>query len=110
VATGRISANRWVELCATNPARIFGLYPRKGTIAIGSDADLVLWDPGASGRISARTHHSRCDYNVYEGFETVGAPTRVWVRGELAATDGEFIGTVGRGRFVKREGVSPGLR
>ncbi|HUF89603.1 MAG TPA: dihydropyrimidinase [Gemmatimonadota bacterium] len=111
VATGRISANRWVELCATNPAKIFGLYPRKGTIAVGSDADLVLWDPGASGRISAKTHHSRCDYNVYEGFETLGAPTRVWVRGELAASDGEFIGTVGRGRFVKRapgSGLRPG--
>ncbi|HET6639670.1 MAG TPA: dihydropyrimidinase, partial [Gemmatimonadota bacterium] len=71
-------------------------------IAVGSDADLVLWDPAATGRISARTHHSRCDYNVYEGFETVGAPTRVWVRGELAASDGEFTGTVGRGRFVQR--------
>lgn len=102
VRTGRLSVNRWVELCATNPARIFGLWPRKGTIAVGSDADLVLWDPGATGTISAATHHSRCDYNVYEGFETVGAPTRVWVRGELAAADGEFVGTVGRGRFVKR--------
>jgi dihydropyrimidinase len=102
VTTGRISANRWVELCCTNPAKIFGLYPRKGTIAVGSDADLVLWDPAATGTISARTHHSRCDYNVYEGFETVGGPTRVWVRGELAASDGEFTGTVGRGRFVRR--------
>jgi dihydropyrimidinase len=110
VATGRISASRWVELCATNPAKIFGLHPRKGTIAIGSDADLVLWDPAATGTISARTHRSRCDYNVYEGFETVGAPTRVWVRGELAASDGEFVGTVGRGRFVKRQGASRGLR
>jgi dihydropyrimidinase len=103
VAAGRISVNRWVEVCATNAARIFGLYPRKGTIEVGSDADLVLWDPSASGTISARTHHSRCDYNVYEGFETTGAPTRVWVRGSLVSSDGEFVGTVGRGEFLKRK-------
>jgi dihydropyrimidinase len=102
VDKGRISVNRWVELCSTNPAKIFGLYPRKGTIEVGSDADLVLWDPTATNTISAETHFSRCDYNVYEGFETVGAPTKVWVRGELAASDGEFVGSVGRGQFVKR--------
>lgn len=104
VGKGRISTERWVELCCTNPAKIFGMYPRKGAIEVGSDADLVLWDPGATNTISAESHFSRCDYNVYEGFETVGAPTRVWVRGELAAADGEFVGTVGRGRFVKRRG------
>jgi dihydropyrimidinase len=71
-------------------------------IAIGADADLVLWDPAATNTISAKTHHSKCDYNVFEGFETVGAPTRVWVRGELAAEDGEFVGTPGRGRQLKR--------
>jgi dihydropyrimidinase len=102
VRTGRIDVNRWVELTSTNAARIFGLWPRKGTVAVGADADLVLWDPEAHRTISARTHHSRCDYNVYEGFETVGAPTRVWVRGELAAMDGEFTGAPGRGRFVPR--------
>ncbi|MFN2384614.1 MAG: dihydropyrimidinase [Gemmatimonadota bacterium] len=98
----RITLNRWVELCCTNPAKIFGLYPRKGTIEVGSDADLVLWDPAASNTISARTHFSRCDYNVYEGFETIGAPTKVWVRGELVADGGEYVGTPGYGRFVKR--------
>jgi dihydropyrimidinase len=108
VHAGRITMNQLVRAACTNPAKIFGLYPRKGTIAVGGDADLVLWDPTATGRISARTHHSRCDYNVYEGLETVGAPTRVWVRGELAASDGEFTGTVGRGRFVKRAGISRG--
>jgi dihydropyrimidinase len=102
VRTGRIDVNRWVQLTSANAARIFGLWPRKGTIAVGADADLVLWDPEAHRTISARTHHSRCDYNVYEGFETVGAPTRVWVRGELAAADGEFTGAAGRGRFVPR--------
>lgn len=102
VQGGRIDASRWVELCCTNPAKIYGLYPGKGTIAVGADADLVLWDPSATNTISAKTHHSKCDYNVFEGFETVGAPTRVWVRGELAAMDGEFVGTSGRGRFLKR--------
>jgi dihydropyrimidinase len=102
VREGRIDASRWVELCCTNPAKIFGLYPRKGTIAVGADADLVLWDPAATSTISAKTHHSKCDYNVFEGFETVGAPTRVWVRGELAAEDGVFVGTPGRGRQLKR--------
>jgi dihydropyrimidinase len=102
VRAGRIDLNRWVQLTSANAARIFGLWPRKGTIAVGADADLVLWDPEATHTISARTHHSRCDYNVYEGFETVGAPTRVWVRGELAAADGEFVGAPGRGRFITR--------
>ena len=102
VREGRIDASRWVELCCTNPAKIFGLHPRKGTIAVGADADLVLWDPAATNTISAKRHHSRCDYNVFEGFETVGAPTRVWVRGELAAEDGEFVGTPGRGKQLKR--------
>lgn len=102
VRQGRIDLNRWVEVCSSNPAKIYGLFPKKGTIAVGSDADLVLWDPTATNTISAETHHSRCDYNVYEGYETVGAPTKVWVRGELAASDGEFVGTVGRGAFVPR--------
>ncbi|MGH7562979.1 MAG: amidohydrolase family protein, partial [Gemmatimonadota bacterium] len=110
VGGGRIDASRWVELCCTNPAKIYGLYPRKGTIAVGADADLVLWDPAATSTISAKTHHSRSDYNVFEGFETVGAPTRVWVRGELAALDGEFVGTPGRGRFIERPARRPGRR
>ncbi len=106
VRTGRIDVNRWVAITSTNAAKIFGLWPRKGTIAVGADADLVLWDPEAHKTISARNHHSRCDYNVYEGFETVGGPTRVWVRGELAAADGEFTGRAGHGRFVPRGRVA----
>ena len=74
VREGRISLNRMVDLLATQPAKLFGLYPRKGTIAVGADADLVVFDPERRETISASTHHSRCDYNLYEGTEVVGAP------------------------------------
>src|SRR5881409_2039960 len=73
VRTGRISLNRMVELLATNPARLFGLYPRKGTIAVGSDADIVVFDPGRRHTLSVSTHHSKVDYNLFEGTEVSGA-------------------------------------
>jgi dihydropyrimidinase len=102
VRGGRISLNRFAELVATNPAKLFGLYPRKGTIAVGADADLVLFDPGAERTISARTHHMRVDYNLFEGMRVRGAPAAVWVRGRRV-TDGErFVGAPGDGRFMHR--------
>jgi dihydropyrimidinase len=102
VAEGRITENRWVEVCCTNPAKLFGLYPQKGVIAPGSDADLVLFDPNRNSTVSAQTHHSKCDSNVYEGFSLKGTPSHVFVRGHLSYEDGEFKGVKGRGKFLKR--------
>jgi dihydropyrimidinase len=102
VRTGRISMNRFVELTSTNVARYFGLYPRKGTIAPGSDADLVVWDPEKRLTISAATHHSNVDYNLFEGTEVVGAPEVVLVRGQVIVENDELVGKPGDGRFVKR--------
>ncbi len=102
VRTGRISMNRLVELTSTNVARYFGLYPRKGTIAPGSDADLVVWDPEKRLTISAGSHHSNVDYNLFEGTDVVGAPEVVLVRGQVIVENDELVGKPGDGRFVKR--------
>lgn len=107
VNTGRISPNRFVELVSTNPAKIFGLWPRKGTIAVGSDADLVVWDPARRHTISAKTHHMNVDYNLYEGRTVTGSPTAVLSRGEVIVRDGEFLGRKGRGQFLKRQPGPP---
>jgi dihydropyrimidinase len=106
VRTGKISLNRWVELCCTNPAKIFGCYPQKGVIAIGSDADIVLWDPEASKTISAATQHQRTDYNIYEGMEVRGVPSLVMSRGRVLVEDGEWKGEQGAGKFVHRKAVT----
>jgi dihydropyrimidinase len=102
VREGRIDLHRMVALLATQPARLFGLYPRKGTVAVGSDADLVVFDPERRETISASRHHSRCDYSLYEGTEVVGAPETVLLRGSVLVEDGELVGTPGVGRFVRR--------
>jgi dihydropyrimidinase len=102
VREGRITLNRMVELLSTNPAKLFGLYPRKGTIAVGGDADLVVFDPDRVETISAATHHSRCDYNLYEGTEVRGAPVVVLRRGEVLVENGELRAEPGSGQFVKR--------
>lgn len=103
VKSGRIDLNRFVETASTQAAKLFGLFPRKGAIQIGSDADLVVYDPDYRGRISAKTHQMNLDYNSFEGFEIEGRPHVVTVRGEVAARDGKFVGTVGRGQYLKRE-------
>jgi dihydropyrimidinase len=102
VGAGRISLSRFVEVAATNPAKIFGLHPRKGTIAAGSDADVVVWDPEREIRWSAATHHMRVDYNPYEGRVTMGAPETVLVRGQPVIEGGKFVGRAGAGQFLKR--------
>ena len=102
VRGGRISLNRMVELLSTNPAKYFGLYPRKGTIAVGSDADIVVFDPDKRVTLSAERSHSRVDYNLYEGTEVNGAPKTVLVRGKVIVDAGELVGQPGDGRFVKR--------
>lgn len=102
VRSGRLTVNRWVEVCATAPAALFGLAPRKGSIAVGADADLVIWHPRKRWTISAATHHMRVDYNLYEGREVTGGVEAVFARGRLIVDGGEFIGRPGAGQFVAR--------
>jgi dihydropyrimidinase len=102
VRGGRISLNRMVELLSTNPAKLFGLYPRKGTIAVGSDADIVVFDPEKRVTISAATHHSKTDYNLYEGTEVTGVPEVVLLRGNVLVEGDELVASPGIGQFVAR--------
>jgi len=102
VREGRITLNRMVELLCTNPAKLFGLYPRKGTLAVGSDADVVVFDPEKRVTISASTHHSRSDYNLYEGTEVVGSPDTVLLRGNVLVENDQLVAKPGIGQFVKR--------
>jgi len=102
VRGGRFGLNRMVELLATNPAKFFGLYPRKGTIAVGSDADIVVFDPDKRVTLSVDRSHSRVDYNLYEGTEVSGAPEVVLLRGKVIVENDELVGQPGDGRFVKR--------
>ncbi len=103
VGQGNFSINRFVELVSTAPARIFGMYPKKGVLAVGSDADLVLWDPAEEYTISAATHHMRVDYSMFEGFRVRGNARDVYSRGELIVSGGEFVGKAGRGNYLRRE-------
>ncbi len=109
VNSGRMSANRWVELCSTNPAKMFGMYPRKGAIAVGSDADIVLWDPNAEHTISASTHHMRVDYSMFEGWKVKGNAATVLSRGQVIVDNNTWLGKAGYGRFVKRDAYT-GIR
>ncbi|HEV7231355.1 MAG TPA: dihydropyrimidinase [Bacteroidia bacterium] len=102
VAKGKISLNKFVEVSSTNSARIFGMYPRKGTIAPGSDADLVIFDPEETHTISAKTHHMNCDYSGYEGWKVKGKCKTVLLRGEVAVQDNKLLVKKGYGQFIKR--------
>jgi len=102
VRAGRISLNRMVELLSTNPAKYFGLYPRKGTIAVGSDADIVVFDPEKKITISAATQRSKSDYNLYEGTEVTGSPEVVLLRGHVLVEDDQLVASPGVGQFVAR--------
>ncbi|WP_280259586.1 dihydropyrimidinase [Nocardia abscessus] len=104
VRTGRISLERWVEVCCTTPARMFGMYPRKGVISPGADADIVIYDPRGHTSIGlGKTHHMNMDYSAYEGFEIDGHVDTVLSRGRVIIDGGEYLGDAGHGRFVKRE-------
>ena len=103
VNAGRVTLERFVDVTATTPAKLFGLHPRKGTLAAGSDADIVLWDPHASRTISARTHHMRVDYNLFEGSTVTGAPAGVWIRGTQIVDKDRFIGRAGFGQYLRRD-------
>src|SRR5262245_47324397 len=102
VRAGRISLNRFVELTATSPAKIFGLFPRKGTIAPGSDGDLVVFDPNRTITLSSKTLHMKVDYNPYEGRQVTGAADTVLSRGRVVIENGTFVGRPGSGSFLKR--------
>jgi dihydropyrimidinase len=102
VVGGRFTKERWVDVIATAPAKLFGMYPRKGTVAVGSDADLVIYDPNATRTISAKTHHMDVDYSCYEGRQVRGRADIVLSRGSVVIRDGEFTGRKGHGRFIKR--------
>jgi dihydropyrimidinase len=102
VVAGRITKERWVEIISTAPAKLFGMYPRKGAVAVGSDADLVIYDPNARHTISAKTHHMDVDYSCYEGRQVQGRSDVVLSRGSVVVRGGQFQGRKGAGRFVKR--------
>ena len=103
VKHGGLSLERFVDALSTRAAKLFGLYPCKGTVAVGSDADLVVYDPDYRGTISAKAHHVNCDYSGFEGMEIEGRPAVVMVRGVVQVRDGEFVGRRGMGKILRRE-------
>jgi dihydropyrimidinase len=108
VNEGRFSIGRWVELVSTNPAKLFGLYPKKGALQAGSDADIVIWDPGKQYTISATTQHMRVDYSMYEGMTVRGNAETVISRGDIIVDQNIWYGTSGRGKYLKRTGFAEG--
>jgi len=102
VLDGKLSLPRWVETCSTTPARLFGLYPRKGVIAPGSDADIVLYDPAGRTSLGLESQHMNMDYSAWEGFQVAGAVDTVLSRGSVVLSGGQFSGRPGHGRFVRR--------
>ncbi|MGH2474249.1 MAG: amidohydrolase family protein, partial [Candidatus Limnocylindrales bacterium] len=102
VVGGRIGRERWVEIISTAPAKLFGMYPHKGSISVGADADIVVYDPNRTHTISAATHHMDVDYSCYEGRQVQGASDIVLSRGTVIVRDGQFSGRKGHGRFIKR--------
>ena len=106
VNKGRITLNKYVEVACTNPAKIFGMFPRKGTIAVGSDADIVIFDPNEKHTISAATHHMNVDYSGYEGWELTGKVKTVLLRGKVAIDNNQCLIKKGYGQFIKRNKVS----
>ncbi|MFC5271765.1 dihydropyrimidinase [Adhaeribacter terreus] len=106
VTKGRISLNKFVEVMSTNAAKIFGMFPQKGCLAIGSDADILLFDPNEKHTISAQTHHMNCDYSAYEGWEVTGKTKTVFLRGKKVIAENELLAEKGYGKFLKRNQVN----
>jgi dihydropyrimidinase len=103
VAAGKLDVHRFVDAASTKPAQLFGLFPRKGTIAVGADADLVVYDPNWKGTVSAKTQATNNDYNGFEGMPIAGRPSVVTVRGKIQVRDGKFVGDAQRGQLLRRE-------
>ena len=99
---GRLTPEQFVALTSTNAARIFGLYPRKGTLAPGADADIVVWDPDLKVTYGVAVAQHRTDYNLYEGWELTGFPVQVYLRGQLIVREGEWLGQRGQGKLLRR--------
>jgi dihydropyrimidinase len=108
VVAGHISEERWVEVCSTAPAKLFGI-ARKGSLEIGNDADVVIFDPAKKHVLSAKTHHMNLDHSAYEGMEVIGAVRTVISRGDVIVNNGTFVGRSGRGRYLRRD-VSQHIR
>jgi dihydropyrimidinase len=109
VGQGRMTPSQFVALHSTHPAIAFGLYPRKGALQIGSDADIVVWDPDRRAVYGRERSHHRTDYNLFEGWEVVGLPERVYSRGQLLVDGDQWLGRPGMGRFLQREPAAPVL-
>jgi dihydropyrimidinase len=109
VGSGKLTANQFVALTSTNPAKIFGLYPRKGALLPGSDADLVIWDPHKQVRYGVAHSAQRTDYNLYEGWELTGYPEKVFLRGELIVDGEKWLGKAGNGQFLLSQPYAPVL-
>ena len=107
VRTGKLTRQQFVAATSTNAAQIFNMYPKKGTIAVGSDADIVVWDPEATRTISAKTHLQRIDFNIYEGMEVVGVPAMTFMRGMKVWDRGQVFAKEGYGRYVNRPCFPP---
>ena len=103
VGKGRISLHRFVEATSTNAARLFGLFPRKGTIAVGSDADITIWDPEETRAVDSQSTQTNSDFSPYDGWEVKGWPAVTISRGEIVYRDGEIVGRPGHGRLAPRE-------
>ena len=103
VNKGKLSINRFIQLMSTNPAKIFGLFPKKGTIAVGSDADIVIFDPNEKHILSSNKNFSNCDYSLFEGKKVTGKVKKVFLRGKKIVDDEKWLGTSGQGNFLKRK-------
>jgi dihydropyrimidinase len=107
VNTGRLTPNEFVRITSTNAAQIFNIYPRKGSISVGADADLVVWDPKGSRTISAKTHHQKVDFNIFEGMKVTGIPSHTISQGRVVWANGKLDVERGKGRYIDRPTFAP---
>ena len=106
VGQGKISPNRFVEITSTNPAKIFGMYPKKGTLLPGSDADIIIWDPEKEIEYGVAYSKHRTDYNLFEGWKLKGTIDKVFLRGNIIVDDQKWLGRKGMGQFIHREDIT----
>ena len=107
VGTGRLTPSEYVAVTSANTAKIFNIYPRKGSVTVGADADLVIWDPEGTRTISAKTHHQNVDFNIFEGMKLKGVPSHTVSQGKITYKEGDLRAVKGAGRYVKRPAFQP---